>query len=241
MGVIVGLAVYWLSQNWRGVTSDLLTAVVGGAIDASELPAEEKQEIKIQVDRLAQAFRNRQITDEQMAQIAEQIMESPLVTTIIVSTVDRAYFEKSGLGDEEKAEGRKTLQRFLRGSIDGTIEKDSMDAVLAHVADRQPDGSWQLRNRVTDEQLRAFLAAAKAKADEANVPEEPEVFDPSDEVKRIIDEALNDPVQVDDRAETDEPAELEEPAAIEGPIEGEPADAEPAEAESADAEPAEAR
>jgi hypothetical protein len=223
--VIAGVTIYWLSQNWRGLTSDALTAIIGGAIDATELPDQEKQDIKAQVDRLARAFRDETISDEQMARIGQEIMESPLVTTIVVSTVDRAYFEKSGLSDEDQAEGKKTLQRFLRGTIDGTIDRDSMDATLAHVADRQPDGSWQLRNRVTDEQLRAFLAAAKTKADEADIPEEPPVFDPSDEVKRIIDEALNEPIDAQEPAELTEPVEGNQPAEIDEPAElGEPAD-----------------
>jgi hypothetical protein len=216
---LAALAFYWLSQNWRGLTSDAMTAIIGGAIDATELPAEEKQEIKAQVERLARAFRDRTISDEQMAQIGQAIMESPLVTTIIVSTIDRAYFENSGLSDEEKADGRKTLQRFLRGSIEGTIDRDSMDAALAHVADRQQDGSWQLRDRVTDEQLRSFLAAAKSKADEANVPAQPAEFDPSDEVKRIIDEALDEPINVEEPIEMNEPAEIEAPVAQQEPAE----------------------
>ena len=60
------------------------------------------------------------------------------------------------------------------------------------IADRQPNGGWKLRETLTDEQLRAFLKAAKEQADAAAIPEQPESFDPSDEVKRIIDEALNE-------------------------------------------------
>jgi len=88
----------------------------------------------------------------------------------------------------------------VRGAIDGTIDEASMDAAMAHIADRQEGGGWQLRNQVSDAQLRAFLAEAKAAADEADVPPQPEDFDPSEEVKRIIDQAMGEPEAVDSDA-----------------------------------------
>ena len=63
---------------------------------------------------------------------------------------------------------------------------------MVHVADRQPDGNWRLRQQVSDADLRAALTEAKAQADKAGIAEEPEEFDPSDEFQRIIDEALNE-------------------------------------------------
>ena len=111
----------------------------------SQLPPQEKQEIKIEVDRLIDAFREGRLSGEQVGLIFEKLGESPLLTMIMVSTVDRHYFENSGLNDEEKAEGRVTLQRFLRGAIDGTIDEDSVDTAMAHVADRQPGGGWELQ------------------------------------------------------------------------------------------------
>ena len=37
-----------------------------------------------------------------------------------------------------------------------------------------------------------FLPWPKAEADKANIPEEPVEFDPSDEIKRIIDKAMGE-------------------------------------------------
>ena len=60
----------------------------------------------------------------------------------------------------------------------------------ARIADRQQDGSWRLRDRVSDDDLRDMLNAAQVAADAAAIEAEPEVVDPSDELRRIIDEAL---------------------------------------------------
>ncbi len=118
---------------------------------------------------------------------------SPLMTSFMVSAIDQAYFAKSGLSNEEKAAGKITLQRFVRGMIDESINGQAIDNAMMHVATKDSNGSWKIRQQLTDAELRAFLAAAKTEADKAGVPAEPVVFDPSDEFKRIIDEALAQP------------------------------------------------
>jgi hypothetical protein len=104
--------------------------------------------------------------------------------------VDRHYFDRSKLSDEEKAAGRQSLKRFTRGIIDEKIDEKGIDAVMAHIADRKPDGQWELRSTVSDDELRAALTEAKTQADAAGIPEAPQDVNPSDEVKRIIDESL---------------------------------------------------
>src|SRR5262249_4652490 len=137
------------------------------------------------------AFRAGEITTEQAGTIIEKLSKSPLMPSLIVTAVDKRYFAFSKLSDEEKADGRKTLKRFARGMIDKKIDKKGIDAVMAHVADRQENNQWQPRQRVSDDDLRAALKEAKSQADAANIPDEPENFDPAEVVKKIIDESLD--------------------------------------------------
>ena len=44
----------------------------------------------------------------------------------------------------------------------------------------------------SDDQLRQFATSAKNAADAAGIEPEPEVVDPSEELRRIIDEALGE-------------------------------------------------
>jgi hypothetical protein len=162
-------------------------------IDTTGLPAQERQEMKAEVRRVAEAFREGRLSNQQLMVIVENVMHSPLLTLFVASAVDKQYLEKSGLSEDEKAQGRLTLQRFIRGAVDGEINQQRVDAVMRHIAERQPDGNWQLRERVSDADLRAALAEAKAAADEAQVPQQPETVDPSDEFKRIVDEAMAEP------------------------------------------------
>jgi hypothetical protein len=210
--VLFAIVIYWVSQNWRGWTSEAGSHVVMQMVNESDLPQQEKAEIEVQVDRVADAIRDGDMSLEQMGEIFEKLTQSPVLTTIIVSTADARYINKSGLTEDEKAEARATVHRFVRGALDHQIDEASVEEALEHIGDRQPDGGWRLKDRVTDDELRAFLATAKAKADEVNISDEPELFDPSDEVKEIIDEVMNEPVEANEPAELEEPIDTNEPA-----------------------------
>ncbi len=188
--IVGGILAWWVSKNWRPWLADFGSDAIKQSLDASDLPAAEKAEIGVEVDRLATAFREGKITLEQSAEIVRQIAQSPLATSLIVSVVDTKYLASSGLSDEEKAAGRTTLRRFARGVIDNKIPEASRDVTLQHLAEKKGEGQWELKDRVTDDELRAFLTAAKADSDVAQIAEEPEVIDPSEELRRIVDEAL---------------------------------------------------
>jgi hypothetical protein len=229
LGVILVVAVIfaiWVARNWRGWTAGVATEVANQAIDSSEMPAGEKQEMKAQVKRLTDAFGDGRLSLEKTAQIVEKIVQSPLMPAMIVMAADKQYLEKSGLSAEEKAEGRKTLLRFSRGMIDQKISEEKVDGVLAHVADKKPDGNWEFRQQVSDADLRAALAEAKLQADEAGISEEPPEFDPSDEFKKIIDEALGEAgAAIEPEAPTLEPPMADTPATQAPTTETPPAEA----------------
>jgi hypothetical protein len=189
LAVVVG---FWISRHWRGWFAGVGSQVINQGIDSSDLPPQEKVEVKAQVERVAKAFGEGQISNDQASAIVMKLMKSPLMPSLVVMAVDKHYFDRSKLSDEEKAEGRQSLKRFTRGIIDEKIDEKGIDAVMAHIADRKPDGQWELRSTVSDDELRTALSEAKKQADAANIPEAPQDVDPSDEVKRIVDEALNE-------------------------------------------------
>jgi hypothetical protein len=196
LAVVLVLAVvggFWASRHWRGWAADVGSQVLNQMIDSSTLPQQEKVEVKEQVERVTKAFGEGKISNEQASAIFKKLIESPLMPSFVVMAVERNYFDHSKLSDDEKAEGRKSLKRFARGIFDDKIKDNGIDKVMAHIADRKPGGQWQLRSTVSDDELRAALSEAKAQADAAEIPPEPENIDPSDEVKRIVDEALSQP------------------------------------------------
>ena len=121
--VIGAAAIFWVMRNARGWAADFTSQVVEQGIDASQLPAEEKAEIKVQVKRVADAFRSGEMSGEQLGMIMQKIAESPLLPSLMVAAIDTAYIQKSGLTDEEKTAANETLQRFLRGMMEEKINQ----------------------------------------------------------------------------------------------------------------------
>lgn len=187
--VIGSIAGFWLWQHGRELVADIGADQIKKGIEAAELPAQEKDELGVEVDRLADAFRTGKLSAEQMKDFMRRLAESPLATSIVVAVIENKYFEGSGLSDAEREEGRRELRRFARGVIERKIPEGERDAVIDHVAERDGD-TWEMREHVTDDDLRALVAGSKAAADGANIPQEAEVVDLSDELQRIVDEAL---------------------------------------------------
>src|SRR6188474_1924739 len=69
LAVIVG---FWISRNWRGVVADAGSQLINEGIDSSDLPPQEKVEVKDQVERVAKAIREKQISVEQSKAIFEK-------------------------------------------------------------------------------------------------------------------------------------------------------------------------
>lgn len=190
IAILIGV---WIARNMRDWAATGMTEVVRQGLASSQLPVPEQQEIMVQVDRVATAFREKAISMEQLGLLAQRLAESPLMSLIVASTMEKQYFAKSGLSEEEKAAGSQTLQRFIRGAIDEKIDKAGIDAAMANVADRDANNQWKLRPTLTDDQLRAFFTEAKKQADAAGIPDQPADIDPSEEIKKIVDEALSAP------------------------------------------------
>jgi hypothetical protein len=191
LAVLIG---FWISRNWRDWTAGLATEGIRQGMSESKLPPQEQQEIMVQVDRVATAFRENTISNDQLGVLVKRLVESPLMSLMGASIIEQQYLAKSGLSDEEKAADSQILQRFIRGAIDEKINEAGIDAAMVHVADRDANQQWQLRQKLTDGELRAFFAEAKKQADAAAIPEQPAEIDPSEEIRKIIDEALAPPV-----------------------------------------------
>lgn len=193
VGILVGV---WLVRNGPGLVANAATAVVDQLLDASDLPQQEKQEVHDQVARLRTAFDDGKLPWNKLGQIVDRIMNSPLMPAIMVFAVEKQYFDHSGLSADEKFQGKQTLRRFLRGLSDKTIDEQGMDSVLSHIGTKGANGQWEMKQQVTDDELRAALAEAKSLADQANIPDVPADFDPSDEIKKVIDEEIGpEPVE----------------------------------------------
>ena len=189
--VLALTAAWYVSGHWRSWTGSGARILLEQTLDESSLSETEQEDIQEQVERVLTAFEAGNLTEVQMEMLIDEMARSPLSALMVSFTMEKKYFDSSGLGDEEKETGRTTLQRCVRGLFDGDLTEEDADTVLGHVGTKNSEGHWEFHDTVTDDELRQFLAAAKERADAAGVAETVEEVDPSDEVRRIVDSILS--------------------------------------------------
>ena len=110
----------------------------------------------------------------------------------MVYVAEEQYINPSDLSDEEKADALLTLQRFARGVFEKSIPQKALDEITAPIK-VGPVGQQELKETITTDELKALIEAARARADEAGVPNEPFEVNIADEIDKAIDAALGKP------------------------------------------------
>jgi hypothetical protein len=77
--------------------------------------------------------------------------------------------------------------------VEKSISPQSIRDILAPVTVQGPNNQIQLKQKVTDEELRQLFKNAKNQADSAKVPDEEYKINVGDELTKAIDKALGKP------------------------------------------------
>ncbi len=189
--LLVVLAVgVWVAVSWKGWAADLTKKGAEEAVKKSSMPAADKARVLKRINDLADEFKAGRLSTKQARRVMEQIAKSPLLPIGIVMAIDENYLKPSGLTDDEKAAGRRAVQRFARGAFEEKISKHELKELMKLISTTSADGQQQIKQHLTDAELNAFLEKAKGTADAAEVPDEPFEVNIADELEKAIDQAL---------------------------------------------------
>lgn len=211
---------YYAYLNFGILAANFAESQVNSFIDEWDIPEEQKTGMKEQISRVAKSYRDGEITAEQVGQVFEKLSESPAMSVLPVEMARTQYIAQSGLSDEEKEDATRQLRRVAHGAFEEIISQEELDTLLKeHVSEEQPDGSTEVRPSLTDEELRAFIAACRELADAHEIPDEDFKIDLAAELKKAVDEVLlgvsaEEPVE---ELEVGEP-EVQEPE-VQEPVE----------------------
>ena len=215
LAVVVILAIaggLFVMTQWRGWAASAVTAGMKVAVEELELSDEDQQRILARVDELAEDFKAKNVTLDQLGDVAVKLYESPLKQAVAVYAVEKNYFEDSGLSAEEKADASLQLGRLARGMYEEKISNDEMQEAMDEIVVRTiGNDEVTLRDpeTVDDDDLRRLITEVKAAADKAEIPNEPFEIDIAAEFIKAIDEALGvattDPAQLPGETGGEEP------------------------------------
>ena len=193
--IVAGIAVWYITANARELGADLAAGVMKNGLTELKLPADQQQRIFARIDEVSQNFKDKKITLEQVGLIFKEIAEGPLMPAGMSLVVERAYLDKSGFEEQEKDAARIATRRFTHGTIRQMIPEQQVNSVLDTISSVKGENNREFRHPVSDEELRAFVAAAKQAADDADVPEDVPEVNFADEFDKAIDEALGKQMQ----------------------------------------------
>jgi len=189
LGVIVlcmVIAGIYVGTHWKGWVADVANAATQELVKESGLPQDQRDSIIADIKQLGDDFKSGKITTEELGRITKAVAEGPLLPLAGVQAARQKYIEPSDMTPEKKAEAILTLQRFARGVHEKKIDKEVIDDVVKPVAELMPNGRWKLKDKPTPMEVDQFLDNAKAKADEAMIPNEPFDLNIADELKKAI-------------------------------------------------------
>lgn len=185
---------WWLAAYGPGLLADAGAQALNQAIAESSLPADQKARLTARITQLQQDVKSGKIGFEQAGKIVTSIAESPILPAGTVYFIDEKYFKPSGLDEGEQELGKRAIQRVTRGMIEKKISESELKSVLAPISEPKPNrpDETQLKDKVTDDELRDFINRANALADLKQIDDEPYEINIADEFDKAIDKAMED-------------------------------------------------
>ena len=189
--ILVAVGIY-ASKNYQTLIAHGITAAMNAVIHNSDLPVEEKSEIKEIIYQVKDGYLSEDITAAELGLILEAIGKCPALTIGLVTQFQQSYIVPSGLGSDEKRVADLDLNRFARGLSDGSLDWEIVNGILAQISEPGEDGNHHLRAPadVSDNEIRQVLAAVKDAVDESGISKEKIEIDISDEFKKSVEETL---------------------------------------------------
>lgn len=188
--ILLVIAGIYVKMHYRGWVSAGVEQVSAAVVKDSGLPQDQKDQILAEVNQVTTDFKAGKISLQQIQKMGEEIAQSPLIPLAAVQAARQKYIEPSDMKPEEKADAVRSLQRFARGVYEKKISKETIDDVIKPIVTLKAGGQWELKDKPTRQELDQFVANAKAKADEAKVPDEAFDLNIAAELKKAINKAL---------------------------------------------------
>ncbi len=189
--LVVGVVIF-VAVSWKGIAASSLTAFTTQMVTQSDLPQDQKDRVIAKVKSIGDDFKNGKVSFAQLGKVMGAIAEGPVLPLGIVAAVEGQYIKPSTLTDQEKTDASRTLERFARGIAEKKIDMSVVKTVLGPIS--QPGTGDQIRLKqaalVKPEELRALLADAKKRADDASIPDEAYAVNVADELDKAVNQAL---------------------------------------------------
>lgn len=191
--VLLAALGYVVFRNIRGISTELVREEVVRMVKESELPQDQQEGVIQKVNRVAEEFKRGRLTVEDVQRMVQEMADGPVFALAWLVVAEGKYVAPSGLDEQEKREAVLAIQRFARGVSEGRIPRDDVRDAINRITWDAPEGNdRQMKDSLSPEELRAFIAKAEQAANAADIPREPFQADIAEEVGKVVDRFLEE-------------------------------------------------
>jgi hypothetical protein len=188
----IGLAgVFWLVQNARGFAESMVTPAIQNVVSQMEIPAQQKKQISARIEELGEDFKAQKISVNELKTILTGVIASPISAAAGTIWFTEQYISKSGLTAAEKKDATLTAKRFAKGLLDTSITNNEANEVMDMISVETPNGETNIKQTLTDKELRDILLKMKTAADAAGIPADVPDINFATEFDKVVDGVLN--------------------------------------------------
>ena len=160
------------------------------------MPDAEREAAMVPIREFAAKIKKGEINMEQAGAVGKALAEGPLPMVMMARAAELMYLEPSDLPAAEKEAGSITISRFAHGITQKKIGEAEVDAAFDKISTKGvgTDGneSVQLKDSLTDGELREWLATMKKSADKARIAKKRFTVDIPAEIRKAIDAGLGE-------------------------------------------------
>jgi len=171
--LFVAAAGVYLAMNARSLASRGAQAMITAVIEDTDLPAEQKAALTERSRGLTDAFRDKEITLEELGRVGEALANGPLAAVAIVGAIQTQVIESIPDSEEERSAAVRAFQRYSRGVAEGSIPPSHFQDLVRPLTDEDAEGDRPVLNGLDAAHRAQFLEALMAAVEEAGVPDEP--------------------------------------------------------------------
>lgn len=195
LGLVGG---YFAYRAGRKLVLSAAATKLSGAVEVltTELALDQTQKDALQksISRLTERMKKDDLSLRKFRQLLVDLGNSPLAVYLVLRFLDQHHLAVSGLSEEEKGEGRRTMDRLVRATAEQKITRQQLEQLLQAVPQVDPStAARQIQPALSDGELRSILDAIRQAVDTAQIPDETYTIDVVGEVERLVEKTLGEP------------------------------------------------
>ena len=194
--LLVGAGGYLIYVKGKDFALSTISTVIKSAAEemfiSLNLPEADRDAAMVPIDAFAERIKNGEISLEQAAAVGQELAEGGVVALLVSRAFEVGYMEKSGLSSEEKLTGHITLTRYGEAVMKDQLSKAEIEQVTNVILeDVNGDGkNEQLKQTLTDDEIRECLALMKKSADDAGIEDREFTVDLPKAIQTAIDRGM---------------------------------------------------